>query len=84
MYIYKQVRNAMCTHTGKNRYLKTGQKVWKNINAALDCIKFAAIVDEKIFCVHAGFNVYSCVVSCVVVCCYVLWFLCIVVLFYGD
>ena len=56
-----------CVHTGKDRYQKTGQDVWKSISGAFDCISFAAIVDKNTFCVHGGLDVYSCVVSCVVV-----------------
>ncbi|KAI3378771.1 hypothetical protein SNEBB_010406 [Seison nebaliae] len=38
-----------------------GEHVWEEVNAAFDCMPLAALVDNKIFCVHGGIPSPGCI-----------------------
>ena len=40
-------------NTGKRRY---NIKLWKTFTDCFNCLPVAAIVDEKIFCMHGGLS----------------------------
>jgi hypothetical protein len=42
-----------CVHAGKRRY---NIKLWKTFTDCFNCLPVAAIVDEKIFCMHGGLS----------------------------
>lgn len=43
----------MCAFSGKRRY---NIKLWKTFTDCFNCLPVAAIVDEKIFCMHGGLS----------------------------
>lgn len=44
---------ARSAHAGKRRY---NIKLWKTFTDCFNCLPVAAIVDEKIFCMHGGLS----------------------------
>lgn len=52
LYVYHH-NTKFFSHTGKRRY---NIKLWKIFTDCFNCLPIAAIIDEKIMCMHGGLS----------------------------